>query len=57
LPLIATGCAGVSTVVTPRLRAVLEPQILFAVTEIAPEDVEENRLMPEVDELPVHPVG
>ena len=58
-PEIADGCAGVVAAVTDKVRAILEPQVLFAVTEIVPDEAPDATLteIELVVLVPVQPVG
>ena len=57
LPEIVPVCAGVDVTVTLNVRAMLDPQELFTVTEMGPLLDPAIALM-EVDaDVPLHPVG
>ena len=56
-PLIAPGCAGIALVLTAKVRAVLFPQLLLAVTEIVPAELPATTEMDAEVELPLPPEG
>jgi hypothetical protein len=56
-PLIAPGWPGIGVTVTVRLRMVLDPHELFAVTEILPPLAPAVAVIDSELEVPLHPEG
>jgi hypothetical protein len=57
LPVIVTGCEGILVIVMARVRALLVPQLLFAVIEIFPLAVPVMAVIEYVPDVPDHPEG